>query len=62
MLVESNEGKASEEEDEAAVNANWKANAFVTVRTYQIDAVGFSGFKSTEVLLDNQANISIVWP
>jgi hypothetical protein len=61
-FIESNKGKASEEEDEAAVNAIWEGNAFATLRTYQINAVGFSSFKSTEVLLDNQANISIVWP
>jgi hypothetical protein len=61
-LVDSNKVRINKEEDEAAVNAVWEANAFVTVRTYQINAVGFSGFKSTEVLLDNQADISIIRP
>jgi hypothetical protein len=61
-LIESNKAKTKEEDDEAAVNAVWEANAFATVRTYQINAVGFSGFKSTEVLLDNQADISIIRP
>jgi hypothetical protein len=61
-LVESNKVRANEEEEEAAVNAVWEANAFATVHTYQINAVGFYGFKSTEVLLDNQADISIIWP
>jgi len=60
--VESNKVRANEEEEEAAVNAVWEANAFATVHTYQINAVGFSGFKSTEVLLDNQADISIIRP
>jgi hypothetical protein len=44
----------SNKEDEVAVNAVWGANVFATVRTYQINAVGFRGIKSTEVLLDNQ--------
>jgi len=61
-LIENNKVKTNDEEDEAAVNAVWEANTFATVRTYQINAVGFSGFKSTEVLLDNQANISIIRP
>ena len=61
-LIESHKGRAAEEDDEAAVNAIWEANAFATVRTYQINAVGFSGFKTTEVLLDNQADISIIRP
>jgi hypothetical protein len=40
----------------------WEANAFHTVRTYQVNATGLSGFSLTEVLLDNQADISIVRP
>jgi sugar (pentulose or hexulose) kinase len=67
VLIERNWWKATkirtnEEEEEAAVNAVWEANAFATVCTYQINAVGFSGFRSTEVLLDNQADISIIRP
>ena len=61
-FVESNKSKASKEEDEAAVNAIWEENPFAMVCTYRINAVGFSVFKSTEVLLDHQANISIVRP
>jgi hypothetical protein len=30
--------------------------------TYQVNAIGVKGFKLTEVLLDNQANISIMRP
>ncbi len=44
------------------MNAVWEANAFHTVRTYQVNATGLSGFSPTEVLLDNQADISIVRP
>jgi len=61
-LIESNKVKTNDEEKEAAVNAVWEANAFVMIHTYQINAVGFSGFRSTEVLLDNQADVSIIWP
>jgi hypothetical protein len=57
-LVENNRSRINKEDDEAAVNAVWEVNAFMTVHTYQINAVGFSSFRSTEVLLDNQANIS----
>jgi hypothetical protein len=46
-----------EEERQAA--ATWDAMTFVT---YQVNAIGLSGFKSTEVLLDNQANVIIVRP
>ena len=46
-----------EEEKQAA--ATWDATTFVT---YQVNAIGLSGFKSTEVLLDNQANVSIMRP
>jgi sugar (pentulose or hexulose) kinase len=57
-----NKDRTNDKEEEAAVNAVWEANAFVTVRTYQIKVVGLTGFKLTEVLLDNQANISIIRP
>ncbi len=30
--------------------------------THQINAIGIGGFKPTEVLLDNQANVSIIRP
>jgi len=61
-LVENNKSRTNKEEEEAAVNAVWEVNAFMKVRTYQINAVGFSGFRSTEVLLDNQADISFIRP
>jgi hypothetical protein len=32
------------------------------MRTYQLNAVGLNGFSGTEVLLDNQADISIIRP
>ncbi len=57
-----NKDRTNDKEEEAAVNAVWEANAFVTVRTYQIKVVGLTGFKLTKVLLDNQANISIIRP
>ncbi len=56
---------AEDNEDDregAFVNAAWDANVFHTVRTYQIDSAGRKGFATTEVLLDNQADISIVRP
>ena len=43
--MESNKVRANEEDEEAAVHAVWEANAFATVRTYQINAVGFSGLQ-----------------
>jgi sugar (pentulose or hexulose) kinase len=61
-LVENNKSRTNKEDEEAAVNAVWEVNAFMTVCTYQINAVGFSGFRSKEVLLDNQADISIIRP
>jgi hypothetical protein len=61
-LVENNKIRTNKEKEEGAVNAVWEANAFATVRTYQINAGSFSGFRSTEILLDNQADISIIQP
>jgi hypothetical protein len=49
--------KMKEEEKQAAVT--WDATTFVT---YQVNAIGLYGFKPTEVLLDNQANVSIMRP
>jgi hypothetical protein len=50
------------EEDGAFVNAAWDANVLHTARTYQIDSAGRKGFTTMEILLDNQADISIVRP
>jgi hypothetical protein len=44
-----NQDKSQEDEDEGFVKAIGEANAFVT-RTYQVNAIGFKGFSSTEVL------------
>jgi hypothetical protein len=44
------------------VNAAWEANVFNTSLTYQVNAVGLRGFWEMEVLLDNQADISIMRP
>jgi hypothetical protein len=49
--------KIKEEEKPAAVT--WDVMTFVT---YLVNAIGATGFKPTEVLLDNQANISIMRP
>jgi hypothetical protein len=46
-----------DEEKQAA--ATWDATIFVT---YQVNTIGAVRFKPTEVLLDNQANISIMRP
>jgi hypothetical protein len=49
--------KMKEQERQAA--ATWDVTTFVT---YQVNAIGAVSFKHTEVLLDNQANISILRP
>jgi hypothetical protein len=51
--------KAKEEDDERVAAATFEACTFAT---YQVNAIGYKGFKNTEVLLDNQANISIMKP
>jgi hypothetical protein len=50
------------EEGDAFVNMAWEANVYHTTHTYQVNAVGMNGFLGTEVLLDNQADISIMRP
>jgi len=50
------------EEQEGFASAVWEANAYHTMRTYQVNAVGFKGFSPMEVLLDIQAGISIMRP
>jgi hypothetical protein len=47
---------------EVFINAAWEANMFKMMKTYQVNAVRFKGFFDTEVLLDNQADISIMKP
>ncbi len=47
---------------DAFVNAAWEANVFATTKTYQVNAIGLSGFCAMEVLLDNQADISVMRP
>jgi hypothetical protein len=37
--------------------ATWDVSTFIT---YQVNAIGIDGFKPMEVLLNNQANISIM--
>ena len=49
--------KSKEDKKQAA--AMWDVSMFVT---YQVNAIGIDGFKMMEVLLDNQANISIMRP
>jgi hypothetical protein len=49
--------RIKEEEKHAATT--WDASTFMT---HQINAIGIGGFKPTEVLLDNQANVSIIRP
>ena len=51
--------KAKEEDDERVAAATFEACTFAT---YQVNAIGYKGFKNTEVLLDNQANTSIMKP
>jgi hypothetical protein len=46
-------------EQEKQVAATWDVTTFVT---YQVNSIGTVGFKHNEVLLDNQANISIMRP
>ena len=38
----------------------WEANMFMTYLEKQVNAIGYSGFRDMEVLLDNQADISIM--
>jgi hypothetical protein len=61
--VKEQEQDSSDDGGDAFVNATWEANIFNTSSlTYQVNAVGLSGFNETEVLLDNQADISIMRP
>jgi hypothetical protein len=53
--------KKSQQDDnkEQHVKVAFEANAY---HTYQVNAIGYHGFKRTEVLLDNQADIVIMRP
>jgi len=52
-----------EDEDKASGHVTWAAHhEYCTFSTYQVNAVSDSRFKQTEVLIDNQADISIVHP
>jgi hypothetical protein len=51
--------KANNADDVNMAAAMFEATTFVT---YQVNAVHYSGFKLSEVLLDNQANISVLKP
>jgi hypothetical protein len=50
--------KAKEDRDKNAT-ATWDASTFAT---YQVNAVGTTGLEKGDVLLDNQANVSIMHP
>ncbi len=57
-MKEQEQGQESGDDGgDAFVNAAWEANIFS--RTYQVNAMGLSGFCETEELLDNQADLSI---
>jgi hypothetical protein len=53
----------SGDEDERHAHMTWgEAAMFTTYLEKQVNAIGYSGFRETEVLLDNQADISIMKP
>jgi hypothetical protein len=58
-LMSAKQQQEGQDDGDAFVNAAWEANVY---HTYQVKAVGMSGFSGTEVLLDNQADISIMRP
>jgi hypothetical protein len=49
-------------EEERHAHMTWEANMFMTYLEKQVNAIGYSGFRDMEVLLDNQADISIMRP
>jgi hypothetical protein len=50
-------------EDERHAHMTWgEATMFRTYLEKQVNAIGYSGFRETEILLDNQADISIMRP
>jgi len=58
--TDSNENEEQEQEEARSSHVTWNANAFTTHQTYAVAQEG--RFKPSEVLIDNQANISIVHP
>jgi hypothetical protein len=53
-------GAKQDEEEEKGAHLTWEGNAFMTFK--QVNAIGYTGISYTEVLLDNQADISIMKP
>ena len=58
--TDSNENEEQDQEEARSSHVTWNANAFTTHQTYAVAQEG--RFKPSEVLIDNQANISIVHP
>jgi hypothetical protein len=59
LFYASCEQQGKDNEDERQINVAFEANGF---HTYLVNAISYQGFKSTKVLLDNQADISIRRP
>ena len=57
--TDSNENEEQEQEETRSSHVTWNANTFTT---YQVNAVQQKTFGPKDVLLDNQANISVVRP
>jgi len=57
--TDSNENEEQEQEETRSSHVTWNAN---TLTTYQVNAVQQKTFGPKDVLLDNQANISVVRP
>ncbi len=49
-----------ENDDERVAHITWEASTFMTFK--QVNAIGYTGLSETKVLLDNQADISIIKP
>jgi hypothetical protein len=49
-------------EEERHAHMTWEANMFMTYLEKQVNAIGYSSFHDMEVLLDNQADISVMRP
>jgi hypothetical protein len=69
MSIQIEKAKKAESEDEkdeehsASGHVIWADTIeYCTFSTYQVNAVSHSRFKPTEVLIDNQVDISIVHP
>ncbi len=52
----------SSDEEERHAHMTWEVSMFTTYLEKQVNAIGYSGFQEAEVLLDNQADISIMKP